>query len=297
MIKTHCPICGQGTPYLVLYQANFNEDLVNEDIFSARRLPDKTHYRIVKCQKCGLVYSNPILEERKIIELYKKSKLTYQEEIDDLKETYSHYLKQVINLLPAKENLLEIGCGNGFFLRKALDFGFKNVFGVEPSIEAVKQASQSIKDNIIVDVFKSGLFEDNFFDIICAFQVFDHIINPNEFLANCRSYLKKDGLVLMINHNINAWTAKLLGEKCPMIDIEHPFLYDKKTFKQIFIKNNFKVEKIFDVKNNYPLYYWLKLMPLPKRLKQTLIRVFSWQFMKKLKFKIKAGNMGLMAKK
>ena len=238
MIEIHCPICGQGTPYQIIYQKNFNEDLINEDIFSARRLPDKTHYRIVKCQKCGLVYSNPILEERKIIELYKKSKLTYQEEIDDLKETYGHYLKRIINLLPAKENLLEIGCGNGFFLEKAVDFGFRNIFGVEPSIEAVKQAPKSIKENIVVDMFKSGFFKDNFFDIICVFHVFDHIINPNEFLTNCRNYLKKDGLVLMINHNIGAWTAKLLGEKCPMIDIEHSFLYDKKTFKQIFIKNS-----------------------------------------------------------
>lgn len=297
MIKTYCPICSKGTPYRVLYQANFNEDLINEDIFSARRLPDKIHYRIVKCRKCGLVYSNPILEEQKIIALYQRSKMTYQEEIDDLKEIYSYYLKKAMSLLSVKENLLEIGCGSGFSLEKALDFGFRNVFGVEPSREAVGQASKSIRDNIIVDVFKSGLFEDNFFDIICAFQTFDHITRPNDFLADCRNYLKKDGLVLMINHNINAWPAKLLGEKCPMIDIEHPFLYDKGTLKQIFVKNNFKVKRIFDVKNNYPLYYWLKLMPLPKRLKKALIKIFSWRFMKKLKFKIKAGNIGIIAKK
>jgi len=297
MIETYCPICGQGIPYQAVYQENFNEDLINEDIFSARRLPDKIHYRIVKCQKCGLIYANPILEEQKITDLYQKSKLTYQEEIDDLKETYGYYLKRIISLLPARKNLLEIGCGSGFFLEKALEFGFENIFGVEPSIEAVKQASKSIQNNIIVDVFKPGLFQDNFFDVICAFQIFDHIVNPNEFLANCRNYLKKDGLVLMINHNIGAWTAKILGEKCPMIDIEHPFLYDKKTFKEIFVNNNFKVQKIFDVKNNYPLYYWLRLMPLPKRLKQILIRIFSWQFMKKLKFKIKAGNMGIIAEK
>jgi len=297
MIETHCPICGQGTPYQVIYQENFNEDLINEDIFSARRLPDKIHYRIVKCQQCGLIYANPILEDQKIVDLYQKSKLTYQEEIDDLKETYGYHLKRVVSLLPAKENLLEIGCGNGFFLEKALTFGFKNVFGVEPSIEAVKQAPQSIQNNIVVDVFKSGLFSDNFFDIICFFQTFDHITNPNKFLADCYSYLKQGGLILAINHNIGAWTAKILGEKCPMIDIEHPFLYDKKTLRQIFIKNNFKVQNIFDVKNNYPLYYWLRLIPLPKRLKQALIKIFSWQFMKNLKFKIKAGNMGIIARK
>ncbi len=297
MIETYCPICGQEAPYQVVYQENFNEDLINEDIFSARRLPDRIHYRIVKCQKCGLIYSNPILEDQKIIDLYQRSKLTYQEEIDNLKETYGYYLKRIVSLLPAKRNLLEIGCGNGFFLEEALELDFENVFGVEPSIEAVSQAPQSIQKNIIVDAFKPGLFPDNFFDIICFFQTFDHITNPNEFLVNCYSYLKQGGLILAINHNIGAWTAKILGERCPMIDIEHSFLYDKKTFKEIFVKNDFKVQKIFDVKNNYPLYYWLRLMPLPEKLKQVLIKVFSWSFMKKLKFKIKAGNMGIIAKK
>lgn len=297
MIKTHCPVCGQGVPYKIIYKENFDEKILNEDIFSARRLPDKIHYRIVKCRRCGLVYGNPILEEQKIIDLYKKSKLTYQEQIDDLKKTYGNYLNQIARLLPAKENLLEIGCGKGFFLEEAKEFGFRNVFGVEPGIEAVAHAAKSIQKNIIVDVLKPGLFQNNFFDVICFFQTFDHITKPNEFLNNCYHYLKPGGLILAINHNIGAWTAKFLGQRCPMIDIEHPYLYDKRTFGKIFSKNNFKVIKIFDVRNNYPIYYWLRLIPLSKKMKQILIKLFSRRFMRKLKLKINAGNMGIIAKK
>lgn len=283
-----CPLCGKQN-FKVVYKENFSENLINEDTFSARRLPDKIHCKIVKCRKCGLIFSNPTIENSD--ELYKKSKFTYQEEIDDLKESYAYYLERI--KLASKKNFLEIGCGNGFFLEKALELGFENVVGVEPSIEAVNQSA--VKDNIIVDVFKAGLFPDNQFDVICMFQTFDHVSSPNEFLTDCYKCLKKDGIILAINHNIGALTAKFLGERCPMIDIEHPILYDKNTLREIFVKNNFKVEKVFSVKNNYPIYYWIKLLPFPKRLKSVLVKIFS--NMKGLKLKLSAGNMGIVAKK
>lgn len=277
-----CAVC-ENNNYRVVYKANFNINNLTAKTFSARRIPDRIHYQIVKCKKCGLVYSNPILEYSEIEKLYKKSKYTYGEYEDDLNKTYGRYLKKLVDKLPAKEKLLEIGCGNGFFLQEAKKMGFEEVFGVEPGRETVIKASQEVKKNIIVDVFRKGQFQKDYFDVICIFQVLDHLTDPNSVLQECFRILKTGGSLICINHNVDAISAKILGEKSPIFDIEHTYLYNKKTLRQVFEKNKFKVLQVFDVSNYYPISYWFKMLKI--------LNVLSFDF----KFWIRAGNIGITA--
>ena len=299
LIETQCAICQKVAVDKELYPANFKSTDLTPEVFSARRLPDRLHYRIVRCEQCGLIRSNPVLKEEALSALYAKSQFTYEQESAFAANTYTRYFQKALlhTIRPLNEmTLLEIGCGNGFFLEKIKSLGLREVFGVEPSQHAVEQSGE-IKKRIYNGMFTSGLYPDEHFDVICVFQVFDHISRPNEFLSTCHRYLKKNGILLMINHNIGALTAKLLGRKCPMIDIEHPFLYDKKTFRKILEKNNFNVIRLFDVDNCYPLIYWLKLMPLPKALKGGLTGALEKTFLGKLPLKMSLGNMGIIARK
>ena len=50
MVNTPCAICGSFNDYKVLYKSNFSQKDLSIDIFSARRLPDGSHYQIVKCK-------------------------------------------------------------------------------------------------------------------------------------------------------------------------------------------------------------------------------------------------------
>lgn len=155
MLRTNCAICEKNN-YHVLYQANFNIKGLSEKTFSARRVPDKVHYRIVKCNICGLVYSNPILSYEQLERLYKKSTYTYGDFEADLSETYARYLKTFLQKNISESTFLEIGCGNGFFLKTAQKIGFKNTYGVEPGKETVRNTDRAIKNNIIVDIFRKG---------------------------------------------------------------------------------------------------------------------------------------------
>lgn len=299
LIETKCAICQMSAADKELYPANFKPTDLTPEVFSARRLPDRLHYRIVRCQECGLVRSNPILKEEALSALYAKSRFTYEQESLFAADTYAHYFHQALLhiIRPLNEmTLLEVGCGNGFFLEKARMLGLREIFGVEPSQHAVEQAGE-VKKRIHNGMFTSGLYPNEHFDIICVFQVFDHINQPNEFLSTCHRYLKRNGILLMINHNIGALTARLLGRKCPMIDIEHPFLYDKKTFRKILEKNQFNIVRLFDVDNCYPLSYWLKLAPLPNAFKSGLTKTIEKSFLAKLPVKMRLGNMGMIARK
>jgi len=282
-----CPICGPQAAKKELYPQNFKLSQINPKIFSARRLPDRLHYRIVKCSQCGLVYSDPILNQNQISQLYNQSFFTYKNRVNDLTKTYGYYLQQLEKYSVKKNQLLEIGCGNGFFLEEAKRQGYQSVWGVEPSQDAINQVPIELKKYIKQAVFNQKLFAKNSLDVICFFQTFDHISNPNQFLKDCYDCLKPGGLILAINHNVDSLQSKILKARSPIIDIEHTYLYNLKTMGLIFQKNKFQVLQVASSFNIYPLDYLFHLLSLSKKITPKI----------RLKLKLWLGNLMLAGKK
>lgn len=280
-----CPICGPKGGKILLYPQNFSPAQINVKVFSARRRPDRLHYRLVECGRCGLIYSDPILSDRQISRLYRQSLFTYADRARDLAKTYGHYLRTLENYGAVKNRFLEIGCGNGFMLAEAKRQGYREVWGVEPSREAVRSAAGPVRKKIKNSVFDRKLFPENYFDVISFFQTFDHVAHPNRFLIDCFVFLKPGGLVLAINHNVAALSAKIMGERSPIIDVEHTYLYSPKTMTQIFQKNGFAVLAVGPSFNIYPLDYIFHLLALPESL------------VPKIRLKLRLGNLFLIARK
>ncbi len=267
MINTTCTICNHDRARQI-YRANFDLSKINENIFSARRSPDRIHYRMVRCQTCGLLYSNPIFSPEEIELLYKKSDATYLEHVKNLNETYGHYLALLDTRVDIKDKLLEIGCGPGFFLTCAKSMGYKEVWGVEPSQKSIELAPQSIQPFILPTLFRPNLFPPQTFDLICSFQTLDHVTDPNETLQEMYRILKPSGFIFIIIHDSKAPQARILGRYSPIIDIAHIYLFDKITLKKIAEKNKFTVDKVFDVINIHSFAYWLHLFPAPNCFKK-----------------------------
>lgn len=298
MISTFCAICNNNQNITELYPQTINFKNVNKKTFSARRTPDRMHYRFVKCTKCGLIFSNPILEREKIDRLYKESLFFYNEESSYIGKTYLHYLKQILGNKDKKNlKLLDIGCGDGFFLKEAKEFGINSVYGIEPSKPATGLADKDIKKIIKISILKPGIFKENFFDIICCFHTLDHITNPNAFLKQCFKMLKKGGKILFIVHNTDGLSVKLFGEKSAIFDIEHIYLFNAKSLTAIFKKNGFTPKQIFNIKNTYPLSYIVKMIPLPLVLKNFLLLALKKTGVGKIPLSLKPGNIGIEAVK
>jgi SAM-dependent methyltransferase len=299
-IETHptrCPISGEEGDATEIYPANFDASSLSPAVFSARRLPDGIHYRIVRSNRSGLVRSDPIADTGLIYELYAQSSFDYAEEVPSLKKTYGRYLERVCAFGCERGSLLEIGCGNGFFLEQAQESGFRNVRGIEPSRKAVDQAEPNLRDHIICDVMRPGIFKAGEFDAICMFHIFDHIPDPNQLLLECLRILKPGGFILSLNHNVESWSARLLGERSPIIDIEHTFLYSPVTMRRIFEGNGFDVVEQNTVWNNYSLTYLFWLVPLPRALKKICLRMLKTSALGRVSLTLPLGNLYLIAKK
>jgi len=292
--NSSCAICKETTKHSILYKKNFSfkKDL-NTRIFSARRLPDKIHGSIVKCDKCSLVRSLEVIDRAQLNELYKDSNFTYSSMTQKLKDTYTLILKTGMRFSPSKMTFLEVGCGNGFMLEAAKKLGFKEVCGVEPSIDAISHADKSVKRYIVNDILKPSSFPESKFDLVCAFQVFDHIPDPNSFLKICHKILKKDGVLLLMNHDVSSLSAKILGERSPIFDIEHTYLYDQSTISKILSQNHFQVKKVYSPQAIMTIRYISRLLPLPNKIKEILTNFKLSLLDKTIKFQ--PGNLCAIA--
>jgi 2-polyprenyl-3-methyl-5-hydroxy-6-metoxy-1,4-benzoquinol methylase len=129
--------------------------------------------------------------------------------------------------------ILEIGCGDGTFLQIIKEQGAQP-FGIEYNDTAVQQGVskgfQVTKQPL--DIFSTE--HSNEFDMVCAFQVLEHVSNPLEFLQQMARCTRSGGEIVIAvpNHSILRfvytslfelpphhairWTARnlnLLGEK------------------------------------------------------------------------------------
>jgi SAM-dependent methyltransferase len=295
---TRCAICGTLDAASELYPASFDFAAFNPEVFSARRLPDRTHYRMVKCDTCGLIRSDPVVEAETLAQLYAGSSFTYDDEVPHLKRTYGRYLREALAQLDGpRRRLLEVGCGNGFFLEEALNAGFAEVRGVEPSEAAVARASERVRSYIVCDMMRPGLFSPGEFDIVCIFQVLDHIADPTELLDECLTVLRPGGLILCLNHNSESISARLLGERSPIIDLEHTYLYSPATMRRIFAAHGFDVVSVSGVRNTYSLCYLLQLVPMPGAIKQRLLNGLRKTPLGDLSLSLPLGNLRLIGRK
>lgn len=291
-----CALC-LGDESVELYPATVTDDDFNVGTFSARRRPDRLHYRIVRCQGCGLVRSDPVADPELVASLYRASTFAYGEEIPNLVRTYGRQLARVARRRLPPSALLEIGCGNGFMLAEAQRQGFSSVSGIEPSRDAMEQADPSVRSAITCDVLRPGIVAPASFDVVCLFQVLDHMPDPEGTLDLCRQALKPGGVMLIFNHNVKAVSATVLRDRSPIIDVEHTFLFDRRTLSALCRSRGFEVEQARPAWNWCSVGYLARLLPLPEILKETALRALRRARLADVSVFLPLGNLCVVARK
>lgn len=300
MLKTKCPICDSLDDYVIVYKSNFSNFDFNSKVFSARRLPDTIHYQIVRCKNDNLMRSNPICDRTIADSLYKISSLNYVDQIENLTSSYLNIIDEVLSVIPKDAMILEIGCANGFMLRALLDKGYSNLHGIEPSSDAVSKADNNVRNKIVVDFLRDGIYKNKSFDFIFFFQVFGHIYDPANFLNICYDLLTPGGFILALDHDVESLSAKIFREKSPIIDIQHIYLYSKETICKLFFKYGFNIIRAYSTPSVFSLKYLISLIPLlPKKIK---LRIFNSKnkiinLLLGLRIKTHLGNLCILARR
>ncbi len=118
------------------------------------------------------------------------------------------------NIISNNNNrFVDIGCGYGIFLEeiKRVDF-FNQIMGIEPVSEMVdicqKRGFQVFEHH--VEAIKNGMLNADF---ATAFEVLEHVYDPQAFLAATLRVLSTDGLLMLTTLTVSGFDIQILWEK------------------------------------------------------------------------------------
>lgn len=208
---TCCAVCGSNS-YRIINTCQITE----EDADILERSLD-----IVKCSGCDLLFVNPQpkLSQEHLQKLYGREYFNkgYMKFYYTNSQAHSFqsneafiYRLDFIEKYKKTGRILDIGCASGSFLNLAKQKGW-DVSGVELSDYAAKFAIEKYNLNIFRGSFEESKFPDNYFQVVCASDIIEHLNNPHDFLAKIYQVLSNDGLLYLAFPNANSFYYKLFG--------------------------------------------------------------------------------------
>jgi SAM-dependent methyltransferase len=171
---------------------------------------------VVQCDSCGFMYSSRVLSEEDIYSYYRNSyggKRHLQGQI--VNATINSWAVAKLIDMTGIASVLDVGAGYGFLL-DVLAKQFKiDTAGVELSQKESEYAVKMMGVNVInAPLEKSGLMT-NHYDLVAAFEVIEHILNPVEFIRELAQYVKPGGYLLLMTDNFSSRMAQSLGAGFP----------------------------------------------------------------------------------
>jgi SAM-dependent methyltransferase len=252
---------------------------------------------MVECKECGMLYANPVLRQEALAQAYKDASFDSGTESRLAAVTYRRILEPHLAALASRNSALDIGAGDGAFLEELLALGFENVVGVEPSEAPIAAANATVRGYLKCGIFAAEQFAPESLDLITCFQVIEHVWDPRKIATDAYALLKPGGLLVLVAHNRRAFSARVMGTKSPIFDIEHLQLFDKSTGAALLRAAGFGSIAISSLVNKYPINYWIKLFPLPRAAKAAVSWMAKTSGIGSLLLPLPAGNLAIVGRK
>ena len=115
----------------------------------------------------------------------------------DFYRLFIKFLKKRYPLAPLEKgkNAIDLGCGTGALLRHFEILGFSHTYGCDYSNVAIDRLRDRFANVFVQDICNPIDVEVEF-DLITAFEVFEHLEEPERAIQNIVKKLKKDGLLV-----------------------------------------------------------------------------------------------------
>jgi 2-polyprenyl-3-methyl-5-hydroxy-6-metoxy-1,4-benzoquinol methylase len=163
-----------------------------------------------------------------------------------------------------KGNLIDLGCGEGFFLKSAHRRGF-NVFGVDHSLVGIERQNRDLIDNNAGhfhagDIGSRRHFEGVSFDLVYCKNVIEHVIDPDSIMRRIASYLSPEGIAIIeVPNDFSNLHSMIFGEvskeELPIfVPPVHLHYFTTKTLPDLGRRNGFSVIDSF---GDYPIDHLL----------------------------------------
>lgn len=279
---SNCPICNSINVAPLIEDESYSYNMPQNGTVDVREFK----YSLVSCNDCGLAYIDPMPtfevltcfyvnysmyaepietkigsvahKVKYIIAKYrysgifeKKSILDYAKNIfgivaEGLTGKTVSYSLGIPLQLGVDAKIFELGFGNGDWLLKMSQLGYKKLFGYDIDTNSVsKKRLIDNGINITPDEFLSSSFQLNDFDAVRLEHVFEHLLEPIVVMKKIYEILRPGGVLIMNFPCSEGFVFKKYPVDCNYRQSPwHLFLHSKKSTKKLLQDSGFKTINI-----------------------------------------------------
>ncbi|MFC1727320.1 class I SAM-dependent methyltransferase [Patescibacteria group bacterium] len=196
--------------------------------------------QIVKCKSCGLVFVNPRVNGKEIIDQYSsKAEKDYIKDASGRTASFRRSVKMVKKFQNFGK-ILDIGCAAGFFLKAAEEEGFR-AYGIEPNQWLANWGKKKLSLKIFNIPFEKAKFRKSSFEVVAFWDVLEHLTDPLAALKKANKLLKKDGLIVINYPDIESLSARIFKARWWFVWSGHLYYFSPETISKMLKKAGFKV--------------------------------------------------------
>lgn len=243
----NCPIChsDKNKVFLKAKPSIFSGSLTPEQ-YACTTYDHSFQTDILECRECHHIFASMVPEEADFAMLYGNVvDETYVKEAPIRQRTFHHYLMHMLKHAKrafggdiSNKAILEVGSYYGGFLDESRKAGIP-IVGIEPCNDAVSFCRNN-GHTVYNGIFESWTNPDNLsFDVIALWDVFEHIGDPNKFLARAYELLKPGGVLCFSTMDVKALVPRLMGRHWPWFMTMHVNYYSKKSLRNVLARNGF----------------------------------------------------------
>lgn len=164
-------------------------------------------------------------------------------------DIYNEERADVVGLIPAVNNLLDIGCARGRFGKNIKDKLRIPVYGVEMNPREAEEALKVLDGVYVGDIMSIDL--NRKFACITGLEVVEHVVDTAGLLSRVGSLLEDNGFFIISIPNVGHWAVAeaLIAGRWDYVSIgiqciTHLRFFTKASIIELFRENNFEVKQV-----------------------------------------------------
>jgi SAM-dependent methyltransferase len=148
-------------------------------------------------------------------------------------------LARLLRVRPNMKSMLDVGAGTGMLVEVAGTKGIEAT-GIEPS-EWASGRARVRGLNVLTGTLPHPSLGDAQFDAITLIDVIEHVVDPVGLLTTCGTYLRPDGILLVVTPDVRSIAARLMGWRWWHYRIAHLGYFSVPTIELALRKADFQV--------------------------------------------------------